>query len=81
MTGGPAHLPTGHNPWPTVPRECGHCGHDALRVRRSEGENDAGKFQEKYICGHCNATGTVSGYEHKPDKWTYSGEALAGFEE
>jgi len=62
--------------YPTVPRNCADCDRDTLTIEYTEEGNSAGKFREKYRCGHCGATGEISGYEHDPQNWIYSGDAL-----
>jgi hypothetical protein len=71
---------TTENPYPKVPRRCQACG-GSLEIAYSGKINSAGKFREKYSCDDCGETGTITGFEDHPQKWTCSGDALAGFDE
>jgi len=71
---------TTENPYPKVPRRCQACG-GALEITRSEKINTAGKFREVYGCEDCNESGTITGFNDQPGGWTYSGAAVAGFDE
>lgn len=59
-----------------VPRLCADCDRRTLKIEYTEEGNSVGKFREKYRCTHCGATGEISGYEHDPQNWVYSGDAI-----
>lgn len=73
-------MPPSQNPYPNVPRRCQACS-GPLEIAYSGKVNTAGKFREKYSCETCDETGTITGFEDCPNGWTYSGDALEGFDE